>query len=655
MPEPSSTVRAVRFGTFELDLHSGELRKQGIKVKLQEQPFRVLAILVTHAGEVVTREELRTQLWAEDTFVDFEHSLATAINKIREALGDAVQSPRFIETLPRRGYRFIAPVAPASAAADLPLTVPSVAFAGVTAEAPARIAEARRSKGWWITGAAVFLAVATGITIIISAPKVRERLTTLAGARRRSAAPRIGSIAVLPLDNLSHDPTQEYFADGMTDALITDLAQIHALRVISRNSVMQYKHSSKPTPQIARELNVDAVIEGAVLQIGGRVRISAQLIQASTDRHLWAESYESDMKDVLTLQGEVARAVADEVQVKLEPEERARLATARPVNPQAQDVFLRGRFYYDPYKESRDDLQKGIQYMEEAIRIDPSYAAAYAMLAACYYDSSESREGDVPDGEAAQKAAATALKALELDNSLAEPHVVLGAVHDGYDWDWAAAEHEFERAIDLDPNLVQAHVGYAWHLAFVGRSDDAIQEVNRAIKLDPVSDYALFSQNAILYITRRYNEAIQQSRKWLELFPNGAETYYNLAMEYEAIGAYDQEVAAEQKAMVLGGKSAKDAAALGQAYRSGGIKGVWRWDLESAKREAARGKVREYVFVELYSLLGEKGQALDWLQKLYSKHGQDLIVTTVDPRCDNLHSDPRYQDLLARMNIPSRE
>jgi len=652
MPQTSSAARKVRFGAFELDLRSGELRKQGVKLKLQEQPFRILVILVEHPGQVVTREELRTRLWPEDTFVDFEHSLATAVNKVREALGDAVQSPRFIETLPRRGYRFIAPVSAVFAPEDLPQVVSPTAGNGdiASTDQGTGFTHSGRKRRRWIITAGVGVLVAAGMVVTLNVGKLRERVTKFTGPGHEVAVTRIDSIAVLPLENLSRDRDQEYFADGMTDALITDLAQIHSLRVISRNSVMQYKHTPKSTPVIAHELNVDAVVEGTVMRSGDRVRITAQLIAAPADRNLWADAYESDLRDVLSLQDEIARDIAVEVKANLTPREQASLSGAHPINPQAHDAYLKGRFYF--YKETPEDLLKAIRYMEQAVHIDPSYAPAYAILAACYYDSSESRWGNVPDTEAAQKATATAVKALQLDNSLAEAHVVLGAVHDGHDWDWAGAEREFKRAIELDPSLLNAHVGYAWHLAFVNRGDEAIQEVNRAVEVDPVSSYTLSHQNWILYLTRHYDQAIEQAHRWIELFPDSAEAYYHLAEEFEATGRYDQEVAAWEKALTLEGKPAEEVAALGQAYKLSGIRGVWRWDLDSLKKEAAQGSVNPYGFAEMYSLLGEKDNALRWLERMYSARGQGMFVVKMDPRCDNLRSDPRYQDLLRRMNVP---
>lgn len=657
MSLPAEKSRVVHFGVFEVDLQEEELRKSGIRIKLQEQPLQILITLLERPGQAVTREELRRKLWPTDTFVDFDHSLNSSINKLREALGDNSENPRFIETLHRRGYRFIAPVAPVSQ----PVDTSSAHSNGDMADAGAGFVRAGlgRRRARWIMGAATGVLVTTGIVLALNVASVRERLMEFAGARHSLPVPKIESIAVLPLENLSGDPEQEYFADGMTDELIATLAKARALRVTSRTSAMQYKKTNKSMPQIGRELNVDAVVEGTVLQSNGRVRITAQLVHAPTDRHLWAESYESEMRDLLVLQGEVARAIAGEIQGKLQPEERARFATASPVKPEAYQAYLKGRlFYYKAYyRLTAEPLLKAINYTQQAIQIDPGYAPAYALLAACYYDSSQSRWGAVPDTEAAQKARATALKALELDNSLADAHVVLGAVHDGVDWDWAGAEREFKRAIELDPNLVRAHVGLAYHLVFVGRSDEAIREINRAVELDPLSWYTFFSQNAILFFTRHYDQAIEQARNWLEIYPDSYLAYLSLARAFEAKGMYDEGVAALQKSMALAGEPADIVAGLGRAYKFGGIRRVWRYDLERLTNKAARGDLSGPYSAQFNSLLGNKDKAIESIEKIYSDPASREMMFDIemDPRCDNLRSDRRFQDILRRMNIPPQE
>jgi len=657
MPLPAERSRVVHFGVFEVDLQEEELRKSGIRIKLQEQPLQILITLLERPGQAVTREELRRKLWPTDTFVDFDHSLNSSINKLREALGDNSENPRFIETLHRRGYRFIAPVVPVSQPVD---TSPAHGN-GDMADAGAGFVRAGlgRRRARWIMGAATGVLVATGIVIALNVASVRERLMEFAGSRHSLPVPKIESIAVLPLENLSGDPEQEYFADGMTDELIATLAKVRSLRVTSRTSAMQYKKTNKSMPQIGRELNVDAVVEGTVLQSNGRVRITAQLVHAPTDRHLWAESYKSEMRDVLVLQGEVARAIADEIQGKLQPEERARFAAASPVNPEAYQAYLKGRlFYYKAYYTlTAEPLLKAIHYTQQAIQIDPGYAPAYALLAACYYDSSQSRWGDVPDTEAAKKARATALKALELDNSLADAHVVLGSIHDGVDWDWAGAEREFRRAIELDPNLVSGHVGLAYHLVFVGRSDEAIREINRAVELDPLSWYTFFSQNVILFLTRHYEQAIEQARNWLEIYPDSYLAYLCLARAFEAKGMYDEGVAARQKWMALAGEPADIVAGLGRAYKFSGIRGVWRYELERLTKKAPRGDLYGDYSPRFNSLLGNKDKAIESIEKIYADPAsrEMMFGFPMDPRYDNLRSDPRFQDILRRMNIPPQE
>ena len=669
MGEGPQHVRGVRFGVFELDFSSGELRKQGLKIKLQDQPFQVISILLEHAGEVVTREELRGKLWPEDTFVDFEHSLATAINKIREALGDTAQSPRFVETLPRRGYRFIAPVEPLGArlsanragspepAAPEALDRSRAQQAAEKEADPVASRESRSAPGprrrlRIFGGAAGALLVALGILVAFNVAGLRERLMRFTGLRPAMASPKIGSIAVLPLANVSGDPKEDYFADGMTDELIATLGEIHSLRIISRTSVQQFKRTDKTVPEIARELHVDAILEGTVMHAGGRVRITAELVSAD-DRQLWSDNFESEESNALLLQDEMAREIADSVKIQLQPGEQARLAGAGAgaIDPAAQDAYLEGLFYY--YKETSGDLPTAIHYLERAVQLDPNYAEAYALLAACYYDNSQSRWGNVPNAVAAQQAKTTALKALALNGSLAEPHVVLGAVAEGQEWDWAAAGNEFRRAIELDPNLVTAHVGYAWHLAYVGHPNEAVHQVNRAAELDPVSSYALAHRAEILFRTRHYNQAIEQARKAIELFPEDPEFYSTLGLAYQQKGMYAEAMEAWQTELKLQGEKPVIVAALENSFKKGGIRGVWRWRLNryGAKRWAG-SQGYGYAMAAYYSLLGEKDRALDLLERLYAERGQDVALAKIDPCFDNLRSDPRFRALMARLNFP---
>src|SRR5438876_7060283 len=402
--------RAIQFGIFEVDLRSGELRKRGVKVKLQEQPLQILGILLEKPGEVVTREELRQRIWPADTFVDFDHGLNNAIRRLREALGDSAETPRYIETLSRRGYRFI---------------------------------------------------------------------SNFGAATSGACPPR--SLAVLPLENLSRDPEQEYFAEGLTEALITTLAKIGELRVISRTSAMQYKGVHKPLREIAQELDVDAIVEGTVLRVGRRVRITAQLIDAPKETHLWAESYERDLRDVLTLQAEVAHAIARQIQIKLTPQEQAHFADVHPVNPEAYEAHLKGRYHWN--RRGGESLPKAVQYFQQAIAKDPTYAAAYSGLADCL--SVLGYWGLVPPDEGCGKAKGLADKALEMDHSLAEAHASLAFATMFYDFDFVTAEREFERSIELNPRSGMAHQWFGLSLGYMGRYEEGFTEVKRAVRLDP--------------------------------------------------------------------------------------------------------------------------------------------------------------------------
>src|SRR6478752_4866000 len=462
------------FGVFEVDLRAGELRKRGLKVRLQQQPFEVLAMLLEHAGEVVGREDLQKRLWPADTFVDFGHGLNKAVNKIREALGDSSESPRFIETVGRRGYRFVADVrvaypAPVRTPELAPQPGPAPDLLGREHPAGSLPPLSRRvTPRVWPISASVLVVV----------------LASLALWQRSSGSESsvIRSLAVLPLESLSNDASQDYFADGMTDELISDLGQISALRVISRTSVMAYKHSRKPLPDIARELNVDAVVEGTVLRSGDQVRITAQLIEGVSDRHVWSHSYQRELRDTLALQSTVARAIADQIRINVNPQEQAALRNVAAVNPVAYVSYLKGRFFWN--KRTVDGLKTALAYFDQAIDEDASYAQAYSGLADTYALLGDWQYAVMTAREALPKAKAAAIKALELDNSLGEAHNSLAFCLDGFDWDFDSAGKEFRRAIELNPGYATAHHWYAWHLALLRRYDEAMVEMKKAMNVD---------------------------------------------------------------------------------------------------------------------------------------------------------------------------
>src|SRR6266487_6150735 len=516
------------FGLFEVDLRAGELRKRGLRVRLQQQPFQVLATLLEHSGQVVGREELQKKLWPADTFVDFDHGLNKAINKIREALGDSAENPRFVETVARRGYRFIADVRAADAAhVRSPELATPAADARDRQDPAGTLAMLTRllpPRAWKIP-AFVLLAVLASF----AAWKLRS-------GNRPSLI--IRSLAVLPLESLSSDASQDYFADGMTDELISDLGQISALRVISRTSVMAYKHTRKSLPQIARELNVDAIVEGTVLRSGDQVRITAQLIQASADKHLWAASYQGDFRNTLSLQKQVASAIADQIRIELTPHEQAVLKNAKTVDPEAYEDYLKGRFFFN----KRNSGEKAQSYFQQAIEKDPNYPPPYTGLADVYQLSDNPR-----------LARESVQKALALDNELAEAHNSLAELLYRFDRDWLGAEREFKRAIELNPNYAPAHHWYSMYLAFVGRRQQALAEAQKAHELDPLSPVVGANLAKKMQENNQYDKAIDQAKKTLELEPNSAVTHAVLGIVYEDKKMYVDAIREYKAALQLGG------------------------------------------------------------------------------------------------------
>jgi len=460
---------------------------------------------------------------------------------------------------------------------------------------------------------------------------------------------RIESLAVLPLENRTGDPEQEYFADGMTDALITELSKIGTLRVISRTSVMRYKEMDKPLPQIARELNVDAVVEGSVLRVGERVRITAQLIGAVPERHLWADNYDRDFGDIMILWSEVAQAIAHEIQITLTPEEQARLTSVRPVNPEAHDLYLRGKYHYfkGTLKSTKKELEKANEYFQQAIEVDPNYAQAYAGLAASYEFLSWA--GHLPLDEAKSKTMALSKKALEIDNTLAEAHLALSGVQFVLYWDWAGAETEFKLAIALNPNLAEAHYEYAYYLMAMGRFVESIAEAKRALQLAPLSNPYELTLAGMYSYARQYDLAIAQYQRVAELEPTNPLVYLSLARTYEQMRRYEGAVKAHQKALTLQGAQHEEVETLARAYSESGPEGYWMCRLEKLRGQYEQNP---YLTAKIYAQLGDKEQAFAWLEKAYEKHDKGIYKLKVEPLLDPLRSDSRFQDLLRRMNVP---
>jgi TolB-like protein/DNA-binding winged helix-turn-helix (wHTH) protein/Tfp pilus assembly protein PilF len=638
--EPRCTP-LVRFGTCEFDVRSRELRKNGVRIKIQPQPMKVLEILLERPGEMIPREALRTRIWPNESFGAFDQAVNVAVTKLRAALGDSAENPRYIETLPKRGYRFIAPLA----------TVGSVAE-GHPESTPAKVSividdtsgNRRRvmigpglvlwSRGWRL--------VAIALVICVSA------FAVWVFEWHSGKTSNIRSLAVLPLDNLSRDASQDYFADGMTDQLITDLAQISALRVISRTSAMSYKHARKPLPEIARELNVEAVIEGTVLRSGGKVRITAQLIAAPADQHLWAKSYEGKASDTLALQQRVADDIAEQIRIELTPQERANLKDVKRVNPEAYEDYLKGRYFWN--KRTADGFKKAVDYFNQAIAKDPNYAPAYAGLADAYVVLGAWQYGVLDPQKAYQLAEAAANKALELDNALGEAHISLAMATDMYAWDWKASEREFKRGLELSPGYATGHQWYGEHLNETARSSEAIAEFRKAESMDPLS-LSISSELAThLVIARRYDEAIEQARKAIEMDPRFAVAHFALGMAYEQKQMYKGAIVAFQKAVEFSGGNPGFKANLAHAYAVVGRKN----EAVSILKELKGGSNHEFVdpsqIALIYVGLNEKDQAMIWLEKAFEDHFDAIILTW--PAFDPMRSDPRFQDLVRRIGLP---
>jgi len=633
--QPADTL--LRFGAFEADVQSGELRKQGQRIRLQDQPFQLLVMLLEAPGQVVTRDELRSKLWPQTT-VDFDHGLNKAISKIREALGDSPEHPRFVETVARRGYRFLADVAVVGGG-RVKAVPEDLLYQGPPAFSPALTTthqKARlRNPARWLFGVGLALVVASAIF--------------WAFFDKIHSSPAIRSLAVLPLENLSGDSSQDYFADGMTDALIARLARISTLRVISRTSAMTYKNVHKPLPEIVRDLNVDAVVEGSVSRSGDRVRVTAELIDARNDKHLWAASYDEDIRDALVLQSKVTRAIAEQIRVTVNPQEKLTLAKSRTVDPDAYEAYLKGRYFWN--KRTGEGLRTAIEYFKRAITIDPGYAEAYSGLADSYAVGGDWKYGVIPPREAFPKATAAAAKALELDDTLAEAHASLAFALDLYGWEWEAAETEFKQAIKFNPGYPTAHQWYAWHLVIAGRNDDAMSELKSAQRLDPLSLIVNADIADALSVAHRFDEAVEQSEKTLKMDTNFAIAHYELGQALTQKHMYDRAIAEFQRAIELSGHSGAYDSNLGYAYAVSGRQDQAMKIVEDLDSRRAQNQSVDADIALIYVGLGDPDEAMVRLNKAYEARFKASIL--LRPIFDPLRSDLRFQDLLRRMGLPT--
>ena len=632
MLAPASPARVFRFDSFELDARAAELRKGGVKLRLQGQPLQLLAILLQSPGTLVTREELKAQLWPADTFVDFDHSLYNAVARIREVLGDSAETPRYIETLSRRGYRFVGRVEE--------IGTPPPHASTPTVEPDPKPVPVWRSKTRMLFALPALAVGAFALTIwLISST-----------SHRISASPvQIHSIAVLPLANLSGDSSQDYFVDSMTNELITDLAHVGSLRVISRRTVMRYKDSKKSLPEIAQELGVDSILEGSVTRYGNRVRITAQLLHASTDQHLWAQSYDRDLGDVLRLQSEVAETVAQQVRANLSPQQQSVLRSAKPVNPEAYDAYLRGRSLIDASASTMPQLSAAKGYFEEAIGKDPGFAQAYVGLAESYINLADfhriSPQGAYGPAEEAIH------KALELDPSNGEAHDVLAQMRWRYDRDWEGADREFNSAIAMAPNSDCAHSDRSMFLSLLGRRDEALMEVARSRELNPGATFDA-TKAADFYLMRDSRSLIEVSKQGTIIEPNDWLQHFFLGAGYEGSGKPADAIAEYQKAMALSDNNEDPTAALAHAYAATGRRAEAMAILRALEKKSRTEYVSPYMLATIYAGLGDKDRAFALLERAYEERSSGLTwAFRSDLRLDNLRSDARYQSLSRRIGF----
>jgi TolB-like protein/DNA-binding winged helix-turn-helix (wHTH) protein len=613
MAVPGREGSRLAFGVFAVDVDAGELLKHGTRVRLQDRPFQLLVALLKRPGQVVTREELRERLWPDGTFVDFDHNLSSAVNKLRTALDDSAQHPRYIETVGRRGYRFLYPISVAAPASGSLVPVSQTPRSR-------RLLPVLLSLGLLVSAVAVLLAVGRG-----TPPPTADRAT-------------VRSIAVLPLRNLSRDAQQEYFSEGLTDELIARLAAVEGLRVISRTSAMRYKDSRKPLPVIAKELNVDAVLEGSVLRAEGKVRITVQLIEAATDRHVWARSYERDHRDILDLQNDVARDIAESVRIKVGP--AVRPARARPLNPEAHQAYLLARYRW--YTRRSDELLLAIADFQRAISLDPEYALAHAGLADVYLVlpllTATTQE------EAYPKAKQAAEQALALDPALAEAHNSSAYVKMYLNWDFAAADQGFRRAIELNPGYATAHQWYSELLAFLGRHAEAIAEIRKALELDPLSAVMHHQAGQTYQQARQYDQAIVEYRNAIALLPGFGAPNMFMSLAFRRSGRLTQAAAAMKAAYPNEDLWTSE---LATAAGRGDIDAYLRKEQEIAGRLPRPS----YYFGLYEAALGNDAGAFRWLDEAYKRRDECILYLRVDPEWDRLRSDPRFRAMVQKVGL----
>jgi TolB-like protein/DNA-binding winged helix-turn-helix (wHTH) protein len=644
-----------------IDLGSQRVTRSGAVIPLPALSFDLLIALVRAAPNLVSFEQLSERVWPG--LVATPETIIQRVKLVRNALGDDPHGLRYIEAVRGRGYRMIAQVHPLTErrgasesirwlkdkkeelVPSVPTSVAATEAAAISSPSSAlptpRTAASALGPRGWIGGALIILvvlAVSWAVTHYRGASKPAELTSP-------GVPPAIHSLVVLPLENLSGDKEQEYFADGMTDELITNLAQISSLRVISRTSAMHFKGSKETLPQIGRDLQVDAVVEGTVTRSAGRVRITAQLIEASKDHHMWARSYERDLKDVLALQDDIARDITEQIRVELSPKERTLLMQIHTVDPEAQDAYLKGRYWNS--EMTPESARKGLDYSEKAIAKDPSYALAYAGVAESFLILRLT--GALPWEHAFSKQKEASIRALQLDPSLAEAHVFLAQVRWGYDWDWSGAEDEFKQAIALNPNYALAHGAYSGYLVAMARLDEAVKESERARDLDPFSPPINWWLGQTLYHARRYDDALRQNRRGLEMHPDNAWFYDAMADVYEQRKLFAEAFAARVQALKL--RKDPTAATLDEAYKRFGYSGYLQRKV-AILEQTPQSQIDATDVAHQYALLDDETHALTWLERAYDERRGPVLFLRTSPELDSIRSSPRFRDLVRRIGFP---
>jgi TolB-like protein/DNA-binding winged helix-turn-helix (wHTH) protein len=644
----SSSPAIYRFGPYEVHPRTREIYKSGTRLKLRPQPFHILQLLAENAGQVVSREELRDLLWSHETFVDFEQGLNSAIKELRSVLNDSATNPRYIETLPKLGYRLVATVEivnELAAAIDVEKPAPPSLGHAVRPGDAAFVERRKPVRGnWtWLYGSAVLVVLALG-------------LVGYQQWKRSRVPPQLPvgrlMLAVLPFENMTGDPGQDYFSDGLTEEMIAQLGRIDPqhLGVIARTSVMRYKQNREQMERIGSELGVQYLLEGSVRRDAGKVRVSAQLIRIKDQTHVWSREYDRELSNLLALQSEISHEIAGEIRNTLggtKHGEFARESALSPKSYEAYDLYLKGLFFWN--KRTSEGFERAVDYYQQAVTKDPGYARAQAGLANSY--ALIGGYAGFQPKELAQKARLAAQKAVELDDMLAEAHVARAVVAQNFDWDWKTAETEYRRAIELDSNYATAHHWYAEYLALMGRFDEASAEIEKARQLDPLSLIIATDHGVILYYARQYDRAIEQFRAVLEMDPHYphagriGEAYVEKGMYAEAIAELEKWGTVEKQSpwywvemTYYNGRAGR----MEEARRS----------FESLEKLNHAKQLDPVVIAIAHIGLKQDARALDWLEKAFAEHSDSLIATKVDPIYDHLRGNPRFQELLTRIGFP---